>query len=121
MSCKWCHFGTCLVVIASVLAMNRPAFAQSATGKISGVVVGDDGKLLAAVVTANKVGGFDWKCPGRDGLGWFIRSLWPSCWDVWTLRGGKGWWLSRSLRVVHHDFDSPSQRRAGCSQSAIDR
>src|SRR5260370_9331316 len=57
MSCKWCHLSNCLVVTASLVAMNLPGLAQSANGKISGVVVGDDGKLLAAVVTANKVGG----------------------------------------------------------------
>jgi len=44
-------------VTASLLAVNLPGLAQSANGKISGVVVGDDGKLLAAVVTANKLGG----------------------------------------------------------------
>src|SRR5713226_2707 len=57
MSCKSRHLCNCLVVTASILAMNLPGLAQSPTGKISGVVVGDDGKQLAAVVTANKVGG----------------------------------------------------------------
>src|SRR5713226_7408872 len=57
MSCKSRHLCNCLVVTASILAMNLPGLAQSPAGKISGVVVGDDGKLLSAVVTANKQGG----------------------------------------------------------------
>ena len=33
-----------------------PSLLAQSTGKISGVVIGDDGKLLAAVVTAHKMG-----------------------------------------------------------------
>ncbi len=45
----------CFVIGATALTVLPSLLAQS-TGKISGVVLGDDGKLLAAVVTAHKMG-----------------------------------------------------------------
>src|SRR6266851_2672506 len=45
----------CFAIGATALAV-LPSLQAQNTGKISGVVLGDDGKLLAAVVTAHKMG-----------------------------------------------------------------
>jgi hypothetical protein len=49
---QWLNVAVSL--LASVLSLQGQT--QNSTGTISGVVAGDDGKLLAAVVTANSTG-----------------------------------------------------------------
>jgi hypothetical protein len=57
MPSKWSNLSKIVPIVASLLVMTPLAAPQSSTGKISGVVAGDDGKLLMAVVTANRAGG----------------------------------------------------------------
>lgn len=45
-----------LVAGATALVLSSGMFAQEGSGSISGVVAGDDGKPLAAVVTAKSTG-----------------------------------------------------------------
>jgi len=54
-------------------------FAQSGSGRISGVVVGDDGKLLTAIVTANRIGAPAWSVRAESAAdGSFSFSLLPA-------------------------------------------
>src|SRR5260370_13228464 len=52
---KWHRIQKHLIIGATALTVLPSILAQS-TGGISGVVVGDDGRLLAAVVTAHRMG-----------------------------------------------------------------
>jgi hypothetical protein len=52
---KWHRILASLIVGAPALIF-LPAIQAQSTGKISGVVIGDDGILLSAVVTAHRMG-----------------------------------------------------------------